>query len=190
MTMARNLAYKSAKIIVLDPKNYEYAKFKKSENIYLGEQVKDGFEYFYDRFEARLEGIEPSNNLLFLVIEEYSGFILLYEKKEQEKIKAKIGRLLMMSRALNIRCIFIMQRFDSAYFINGARDNITTRISLGTISKESQKMLFPDDEIDSLPKRQGYLSIDGRKTSKIIVPTVRHFERLFNDVGEFLNRSK
>ncbi|AGR09985.1 TPA: DUF87 domain-containing protein [Listeria monocytogenes] len=189
-SIARNRAYKDTEILILDPKNYEYRPFENLANVFLGEKVVDGFNQVYERFERRLNGLESSNNLLLLVIEEYSSLLLHYDKKTQEEIKAKMARLLMMSRVFNIRCIFVMQRFDSAYFTNGSRDNITTRIAFGTLSKESQRMLFPDcEEIEPQPKRHGYFYIDGKGITKIIVPTVRHFEKLDNDIARFLAKN-
>lgn len=187
--MANNPNYADAEVIVLDPKNFEFLNFSNLSNVFLGERVLEGFEILYNRFENRLSGEESTSNLLFLIIEEFSGLLLHYDKKMQEEIKNKVARLLMMSRALNIRCILIMQRFDSAYFSNGARDNITTRISFGNISKESQRMLFPDNEVESQPKRQGYLFMDGRGLFKIIVPTINNFEKLENDLARFLEKN-
>lgn len=118
-TMARNSAYQDTELIILDPKNFEYRQFGVLPNVFLGEKVIDGLDYIYERFENRLSGKEPSTNLLCVLVEEYSALLLHYDKKTQDIIKGKIARILMLSRALNLRCIFVMQRFDSIFFQMG-----------------------------------------------------------------------
>lgn len=187
--IGRSPDYLDAEILIFDPKNYEYKSFGQCKNVFLGDAIKAGFDNLLNKFEERLSGGKSSENLLIVVIEEYSALLLSYDtKKEQDKIKSKVTRLLMMGRALNIRLIFIMQSFNSTFFASTGRDNITSRIALGKISAEAKKMLFPGEEVQSMPPRHGYMYLDGQRLSQIIVPTVRQFHKLDQDILKFLKR--
>lgn len=67
----------------------------------------------------------------------------------------------MLGRSFNVHLIMALQRADSSYFINGARDNFPIRIGLGRLSDESRRMLFPDmqkDDYIPLKRGEGYLT--------------------------------
>ncbi|MHC5247501.1 hypothetical protein [Enterococcus sp. LJL90] len=190
-SIIRNSNYQDSDIVLIDPKNFEYKEFSGRKGVYLGDNAVEGLEYVYEEFEKRLLNNEEKAPLLIFFIEEFSALImsLAHDKKKQEEVQTRLNRLLSMSRALNVRGFFIMQRFDSLYFgKGGSRDNITTRLAFGRISKEAQKMLFPDEGVKSLPIRHGYMLQDGKELEQIVVPTVRKFKKLDSDIKDFLDR--
>lgn len=115
----------------------------------------------------------PDNQPIFFCVDEWAGFLSLYSKKEQEDFKQKMASILMLGRGVQIFVIMALQRADAAY-ITG-RDNFGNCIGLGHLSRESTKMLFPDDTDKILPKPRGrgYLRIDGKPLVEIVVPRIR-----------------
>lgn len=95
------------------------------------------------------------------------------DKKEAEDFKKRIAELLMLGRSFNCLIIMTLQRADSSYFVNGARDNFGIRLGLGRLSDESRRMMFPDmqkDEYKPLRRGEGYLQTGSSDIVKIYVP--------------------
>lgn len=79
----------------------------------------------------------------------------------------------MLARSFNVHVIMALQRADSAYFMNGTRDNFPIRLGLGRLSDESRRMLFPDMDKENyipLKRGQGYLQTDSSDIIKVFVP--------------------
>ena len=116
---------------------------------------------------------QPDAEPIYFVIDEWAGFLSLHPKKEQEDYKQKMASILMLGRGVQVFVIMALQRADAAY-ITG-RDNFGNCIGLGTLSRESMRMLFPDDadRIQPKPRGKGYLHIDGKGLSEIVVPRLR-----------------
>ena len=84
----------------------------------------------------------------------------------------------MLGRGAGMFVIMALQRADANY-ITG-RDNMGNALSLGTISKEAVRMLFPDDTDLIQPKDRGhgYLRTDGKSLQEIVVPRIRDIGKL------------
>lgn len=134
------------------------------------------FEAFYARFVARLEGADPTRNLLLLVFDEWAGFLLSLDKKEQEETLKKMGQILMMGRSMNVQAIVAMQRPDAIFFKNGARDNFNLILALGNMSADGIKMIFPSNISDMVQPcgtvGEGYSLVSGFFLHRIIIPFV------------------
>lgn len=129
---------------------------------------------FYERFQERLNGSDNSRNLLLLCFDEWVGFLLSLNKKEQDQIIDKMGQIVMLGRSLNVQIILAMQRPDAVFFRNGARDNFNLVIGMGNLSGDGKRMIFPSDYIEQIqPVTEigiGYALIGGYDFYRIRVP--------------------
>ncbi|MFC4389259.1 FtsK/SpoIIIE domain-containing protein [Gracilibacillus marinus] len=151
----------------------DFEPFADFQNCYRYNEAKDGILNFLDRFHQRQSGVDTTRKPLYLFIDEFASFLTVLDKKEAEDFKKKIAELLMLGRSFNVHIIMALQRADSSYFVNGARDNFPIRLGLGRLSDESRRMLFPDMEKDdyiSLKRGEGYLQTDSSDIVKIFVP--------------------
>lgn len=127
--------------------------------------------------QKRMASPQPAYQPIYFCIDEWAGFLSLYPKKEQEDFKQKMSAILMLGRGVQVFVIMALQRADAAY-ITG-RDNFGNCIGLGHLSKESIRMLFPDDtdKIQPKPRGKGYLRIDGKPLSEIVIPKLRDIQK-------------
>lgn len=58
-------------------------------------------------------------------------------------LKPKLFSLLSEAREMKITMVYGMQRCDAKFF-DSARDNIGTRVGLGTLTNEAKKMLYDE----------------------------------------------
>lgn len=151
----------------------DFEPFADFQNCYRYNEAKDGILNFLDRFHQRQSGADTTRTPLYLFIDEFASFLTVLDKKEAEDFKKKIAELLMLARSFNVHLIMALQRADSSYFVNGARDNFPIRLGLGRLSDESRRMLFPDmqkEDYVPLKRGEGYLQTDSSDIVKIYVP--------------------
>lgn len=147
-----------------------------TENPHFGDYSRchEVFERFYDRFIDRLNGSDKTRHMLLLFIDEWVGFLLSLNKKEQDQMVDRMGQIVMLGRSLNVQAILAMQRPDAVFFRNGARDNFNLIIGMGNMSSDGKRMIFPSDYIDQLePVAEigtGYALVGGYNLSRIRVP--------------------
>lgn len=147
-----------------------------TENQYFGDcsRCHEVFNDFYSRFQERLEGSDKTRHQLLLFFDEWVGFLLSLNKKEQEDVLNRMGQILMLGRSLKVQVVLAMQRPDAVFFRNGARDNFNLIIGMGNLSDDGKRMVFPSDYIDQLqPVTElgtGYALIGGYDFYQIRVP--------------------
>lgn len=132
------------------------------------------FEVFFERFTARLNGVDTTRNLLLLVFDEWAGFILSLDKKDQEEKQKKLGQILMLGRSMNVQVIVAMQRPDAQFFKNGARDNFNLIIAMGNLSTDGKHMVFSSEFADQIQPctqiGEGYALMGGSTFNRIRMP--------------------
>ena len=143
------------------------------------------FLTFYERFQERLDGSDTSRHLLLLCFDEWVGFLLSLNKKEQDQIIDKMGQIVMLGRSLNVQIVLAMQRPDAVFFRNGARDNFNLVIGMGNLSGDGKRMVFPSDYIEQIqPATEigvGHALIGGYDFYRIRVPPLSEAaEQLIN----------
>ncbi|WP_242303244.1 FtsK/SpoIIIE domain-containing protein [Bacillus cereus group sp. BfR-BA-01495] len=151
----------------------DFEPFEDFQNCYRYNEAKDGILNFLDRFHQRQSGADTTRTPIYLFIDEFASFLTVLDKKEAEDFKRRIAELLMLARSFNVHLIMALQRADSSYFVNGARDNFSIRLGLGRLSDESRRMLFPDmqkEDYEPLKRGEGYLQTDSSDIVKIYVP--------------------
>lgn len=170
------LAHKPIHLILADFKGVDFIEFDGCKNYYKHKAVADALNLVFDEMQQRMANPRSSNRPICFCIDEWAGFLSLYPKKEQEDFKQKMSAILMLGRGVQVFVIMALQRADAAY-ITG-RDNFGNCIGLGHLSKESSRMLFPDDadKIQPKPRGKGYLRIDGKTLTEIVVPRIQKIE--------------
>ncbi len=171
----------NSQITVLDFKGEDYNFADKSNRLYRFENCKQGLEDFYNDFKELQKGTITSRKLKFLVVEELGSMLSFYSRKETEEVKSLIANLILMGRSFNIHCLISTQRPDSKLFSSGVRDNFSSILALGNLSKEGKSMLFKDfeDRIDPVYSQgAGYLLMNNSDFYKIQVPEVTNKRKL------------
>ena len=168
------IAKKPVKLILADFKGIDFIEFDDCKDYYKHSDIAKALDYVYEELQQRMAEPKKDNQPIYFCVDEWSGFLCsLTTKKEQDSFKQKMASILMLGRGVQVFVIMSLQRADANY-ITG-RDNFGNAVGLGTLSKESIKMLFADeaDVIQSKSRGKGYLRIDGKPLSEIVVPKIR-----------------
>lgn len=167
------LANKPGRVMLADFKGIDFVELDGCANYFRHDQVGQALSQAHDILQSRMHNPSATNLPLFFVVDEWAGFLALYQKKEQDALKQKMSALLMLGRGAGVFVILALQRADANY-ITG-RDNFGNALGLGRLSAESTRMLFPDDAAIIQPKGRGhgYLRTDGKPLREIVVPQIR-----------------
>lgn len=180
-----NLLKNNAELYFCNFKNSDDFKFLKGyEKYYVFRQCADGLQNFYKHFKELQESdIEFPGKFHILAFDEFPAFIqaaTAQDKKLAENYKMMISEMLMLGRSYGVGIWLIMQRPDSSFLANGARDNFQTAVSLGNLSKEARLMLYSGLDLpDRIYKAgEGICWIDGIGLSEIKFPKIRNIPAL------------
>ena len=134
----------------------DFRFLKNYPRYFCGEQCSAGFEAFYERYnEIRANEGEEIKHMTIGCFDELPAFLLsiqMKDKKLADRYMRNLGEIMMTSRSYKVGCWITNQRADSAYYINGTREQFHTRILLtrGMPSKESLAMLgFTREDLKS-----------------------------------------
>ena len=136
---------------------------------------------FYAILESRLGG-DPDRSFRLLWVDELAAMVTGLDKKESEFVKNAVASILQTGRSLNCQILVSVQRADSTYFNNGARENFGNVVFLGpNITKEAAGMFGIDRA--TLPRvtgRAGYYIVNGDSGAirPIQVPLIRDTAKL------------
>ena len=173
LLMAKIGKCSKGKLYLVDFKGLDFRFANGAPRMYSFMDVGRGIEEVYQILTDRQSGKDKSNLPIYLVIEEWSGYLNALPKKDADEIKSKVGNLLLLGRGFRIMVIISLQRCDSHYLPNGARDQAGFIITLGRMSKEATEMLFFDwrNEIDPTYGTRGRgWCIQGNQLRRCIVP--------------------
>lgn len=117
---------------------------------------------FHTILEARLGG-DPDRSFRLLWVDELAAMITGLEKKQSEFVKNAVASILQTGRSLNCQVLVSVQRADSVYFNNGARENFGNICLLGpNITKEAAGMFGIDRAtLPPVTGRAGYYISNG-----------------------------
>lgn len=177
----------NCEIYVADQKaDDDFLFLEGSKHFYRYPDCRKGLHDFYNRFQQRQNGTDTDRFPIILFFDEWSSFCNASEKKSIEEDKKLLGILVSMGRSFRCHVIISQQRADAIYF-NQFRDNFSLCISMGNLSDESRKMLFPDYAKDLLPDRTrgtGYLSRNGEKPVAFFTPPIKDIHRVHRIIRE------
>lgn len=178
----RQLAEKRAELVFADFKGIDFMELDGCKNYYRHASVADALKRVFEELQERMANPRKEFRPLYFCVDEWSGFLGLYPKKEQEQFKQQLASVLMLGRGLSIFAIIALQRADAA-FISG-RDNIGNCIGLGSLSRESLNMTFGDfkDMIAPKGRGKGYLRTDGKPLRELAVPRIRDYGKTMEKI--------
>lgn len=198
------LKYLLEQLLSVHDVDLAFCNFKRSEDFrflvgyekyYTYADCTAGLQSFYDSFKCtQTHSTEFSGMYHILVFDEFPAFILsetMKDKKTAEQYKLMISELLMLGRSYGYGVWLVMQRPDSAFFANGARDNFHMTVSLGNLSREAKAMLYSGED---LPKDhiyqtgEGIAWIDGQGILQIKYPRIRDLRKLETKILDCLRR--
>lgn len=121
-----------------------------------------GIKDFYAVLEQRLGG-DPDRSFCLLWVDELAAMVTGLPKAESTFVKDAVASALQTGRSLNCQLLVSVQRADSAYFNNGARENFGNIVFLGpNITKEAAAMFGIDRAtLPPVTGRAGYYIVNG-----------------------------
>ena len=181
-----------AELAICDFKNEDFRNFDGLSRHFGYEDCIVGLNEFYKVFQLRLNGEDETRTPRILLFDEWGAFVTSRDKKEADEVKKKLSTLLMLGRSYRTHVVIGLQRADSEHFKAGARDNFSSILALGNLSKEQRQMLFSDykDEmVSDCGRGSGYLLRDGKGVKRVVVPEVRNIDLLNLAIAEGLTRN-
>lgn len=192
-TIIYELKKRGAEVWVLDPKNVDlsylsYAPTFKKKVFSQKEGMKNAILRFQRLMDKRTDefnklangrtglnyfdvGLKP----LFLVADEYSSFINMFNYRETDEIQLAMQDILQKGRQVGCFVIVGMQRPDSEYLPRGSRDQFGLRIALRKMSSQGYSMMFADTTKKFKTFTGvgwGYAELDGSETFEFWSPLV------------------
>lgn len=178
-----------SQITVCDYKAEDYKFLQNCTRYKQFNDCQQGLNDFYQSFQMRQEGKDLSRNFRLLMFDEWASFLNMLDKKEAEDAKRKLGTLLMLGRSYSCHISIIQQRGDAQYF-STARDNFSTIISLGNISKEGAAMFgFDQEQMPPVHKQgAGFILTNGTDLQMIQVPKITNMQKLERCIIDAVSR--
>lgn len=172
----KQLAQMPISLVLADFKGVDFISLDGCKNYYKHQSVEKALSMVFEELQERMANPRFDFKPIVLLIDEWSGFLGILDKKTQEHYKQMLASILMLGRGLQIFVIVALQRADASY-ITG-RDNIGNCIGLGRLSEESIRMTFTEYKDDIVPKTRGkgYLRIDGKQLQELVVPIIRDYD--------------
>lgn len=117
---------------------------------------------FYTVLEARLGG-DPDRSFRLLWVDELAAMVTGLPRAEAAFARDAVASILQTGRSLNCQLLVSIQRADSTYFNNGARENFGNVVFLGSsITKEAAAMFGVDrSTLPAIRGRAGYYIVNG-----------------------------
>lgn len=179
------------------PVNSSFCNFKRSNDFQFLDKYRNYFSYmecsdglcnFYETFKNFQNTYGGFNGKYhILIFDEFPAFILstvLKDKKTADAYKMMVSEILMLGRSYGFGIWLVMQRPDSSFLPNGARDNFHITISLGNLSKEAKSMLYNGEELPDhiYSVGEGICWIDGKGLVEIKYPEIQNMKKLENKI--------
>lgn len=147
---------------------------------YFNESV-EAIRDFYSILEARLGG-DTDRSYCMCWIDELAAMVSGLSKSEATFVKDAVATTLQTGRSINCQLLVSVQRGDSVYFNNGAKENFGNIAFLGPhISKEAAAMFGVDRAtLPPIKGRAGYYIVNGNSEAirPIQCPIIRDDTKL------------
>lgn len=145
------------------------------------DQSVEAIRDFYTILQARLNG-DSDRSFQLLYVDELAAMVTGLPKSEATFVKDAVASILQTGRSLNCQLLVSVQRADSAYFNNWAKENFGNIVFLGPhISKEAAAMFGVDrTTLPPIKGRAGYYVLNGNSEAirPIQCPIIRDTTKL------------
>lgn len=180
-----------SQIYLLDYKADDFKFAQGCSRYYAFTACTDGLDAFYNSFETRQRGLDPSRSFRLLFFDEWAAYCQILEKKQAEAEQRKLATLLALGRSYNVHICIALQRPDAQYF-SAARDNFSAILGLGNLSAESKQMLFDKEHREQMkPDRRrgtGYFYSDTTGLCRIAIPAVNNYDKMQQYIKQAVDR--
>lgn len=134
---------------------------------------------FKDILDGRLGG-DQDRSFRLLWIDELAAMVTGLPRADATIVKDVVSMGLQTGRSLNCQILVSVQRADSTYFNNGARENFGNVVFLGpNITKEAAGMFGIDRAtLPPIRGRAGYYLVNGDSARPIQCPIIRDTTKL------------
>ncbi len=141
----------------------------------------EAIQEFHAVLEARLGG-DLDRSFCLLYADELAAMVTGLSRAESTFVKDAVASILQTGRSLNCQILVSVQRADSIYFNNGARENFGNVVFLGpNITKEAAGMFGIDRAtLPPVTGRAGYYIVNGNSEAirPIQVPVIKDASKL------------
>ena len=183
----------------LDFKNSDDFKFLQGyQKYYVGNACYDGVMKYYEQFSSDREAGNNKNRHI-LIFDEMPAFLNYQttldkanKTKKANDVLSAISEILMLGRGIGYGFWCVVQRPDSSFFQNGARENFMIVCGLGRISKEQKAMIFTGEELPDkvYQKGEGVLLADGYPLMEVKFPKISNVIDWKKHIKEILRKNQ
>ena len=113
MLILKQLAQRDGKLILADFKGVDFIDLENCQQYYRHQNVAQALQFVFEELQDRMSHPRTTYHSLYFVVDEWSGFLGLYSKKEQETYKQQLASALMLGRGVSIFVIVALQRADA-----------------------------------------------------------------------------
>lgn len=194
-----------AELYICDPKNSALADYKRilphveSEK----EGIQDSLVVCVETMNRRYQEMKGKADYIsgqdfthyhmkpvVLILDEYTAYAAILEKKEREEFKSNLTQLILKGREAGVFVVLATQRPDASYLDGNIRDQLGLRVALGRMSDDGYRMTFGNTEQKLKGfggTGKGYLYMDGYTfISKFCAPLVPESYRFIEEAGKLL----
>lgn len=93
-------------MILADFKGVDFIDLENCQQYYRHQNVAQALQFVFEELQDRMSHPRTTYHSLYFVVDEWSGFLGLYSKKEQETYKQQLASALMLGRGVSITSIF------------------------------------------------------------------------------------
>lgn len=153
---------RKADIYICDPKQSDLSNLslffgKYSERVVgdpnqIARVVREVYEEMYLRYEKYIKNpntfkyganyIDYGLNPIVLIFDEFTSFRLASDKKLNDEVMKRLSEIVLKGRQMGVYAVLATQQPNAQSIPTELRDNLSLRISLGSLSSEGYRMLF------------------------------------------------
>lgn len=138
---------------------------------------------FYELFVESIKNKEYHER--YLIIDEFGSFVSSHSRADLTDLMTKLKHIAFMGRSFGYHLILVSQQFNANVLPTELRDNFQTRIHMGQLHTETQRMLFEHQTVDKskpIKRYTGFISAPNIEFDTIVIPELSNPQQLKKDL--------
>ncbi len=138
---------------------------------------------FYELFVESIKNKEYHER--YLIIDEFGSFVSSHSRADLTDLMTKLKHIAFMGRSFGYHLILVSQQFNANVLPTELRDNFQTRIHMGQLHTETQRMLFEHQTVDKskpIKRYTGFISAPNIEFDTIVIPELQNVQQLKKDL--------
>ncbi len=138
---------------------------------------------FYELFVESIKNKEYHER--YLIIDEFGSFVSSHSRADLTDLMTKLKHIAFMGRSFGYHLILVSQQFNANVLPTELRDNFQTRIHMGQLHTETQRMLFENQTVDKskpIKRYTGFISAPNIEFDTIVIPELQNVQHLKSDL--------